>query len=256
MSPRPMTKVMFMSRARSSARCRAAAARLLLPVLAVCAWTAILPSTCPFSVVPVMAEDGTWSAQEVAGTVLVRGAGQTAAGWQPVSVAMALNAESEIATGPDGIALLSNGDDRIRMSPNSRLTLPAVGSDLLTVIRMRLGRVLFDVAPRSEGRFEVEAPYLAVLVKGTHFVVDANYIENSVSVVEGDVQTRRTEGETDENVDVGGGETAGIAGPNGTLTVSQTGSSGGGDAEQSNGGPEEKLKVTVAAPGEPEPEEP
>lgn len=220
--------------------------------LAFVAWTSsvLIPSRADAA----DAAAGTWSAEEVAGTVLVRAAGQATGGWQPLSIAAPIEAESEVKTGADGSALLANGGDRIRLAPNSRITLPAVTSDLLTLIRQHIGRVLFDVAPRSEGRFEVEAPYLAVLVKGTHFVVDANYIENSVSVLQGDVQTRRTRGGTDGGIDVGGGESANIAGPNGTLMVSQTGPAESGDWEESNGGPEEKFKTVVARPPEPEPE--
>lgn len=226
--------------------------RVLLLALAVVAWagSTLIPAR------PAGADEatGAWSAEEVAGTVLVRAAGQATGSWQQLSIATPIDAESEVKTGSDGRALLANGGDRIRLAPNSRITLPAVTSDLLTLIRQHIGRVLFDVAPRSEGRFEVEAPYLAVLVKGTDFIVDANYIENSVSVLQGDVQTRRTRGGTDDGVDVGGGESANIAGPNGTLTVSQTGPTESGDWEQSNGGPEEKLKSVIAQPEEPEPE--
>lgn len=220
--------------------------------IAILAW--VVAASLPTGVAAADAVAGTWSAEEVAGTVQVRAAGQATGGWQPLLIETRLDADSEVATGPDGTALLGNGADRIRLAPNTRVTLPAATSDLLTVIRQHIGRVLFDVAPRTDGRFEVEAPYLAVLVKGTNFVVNANYIENSVSVVEGDVQTRRTKGKADDGVDVGGGETAGIAGPNGTLTVSESGPSESGDLEESNGGPEEKPKVRVAQPEEPEPE--
>lgn len=222
--------------------------KVLLLAIAIVAWTgsALSPSR-------VAAADA-WSAEEVAGTVLVRAAGEETDNWQHLVIATPIAAGSDVATGMDGSALLANGGDRIRLAPNSRITLPAASSDLLTLIRQQIGRVLFEVAPRSEGRFEVEAPYLAVLVKGTEFIVDANYIENSVSVVQGDVHTRRTRGRSDDGIDVGGGETADIAGPNGTLTVSETGPTGNGDFEASNGGPEEKLKVRVAQPQEPEPE--
>lgn len=227
--------------------------KILLSALALLAWTgsALMPSKA----VAADAAAGAWSAEEVAGTVLVRTAGQATANWQPLTTATPIDAESEVATGADGRALLANGSDRIRLAPNSHITLPAVSADFLTLIRQHIGRVLFDVAPRTEGRFEVEAPYLAVLVKGTDFIVDANYIENSVTVLQGDVQTRRSRGaDTDQGTDVGGGESANIAGPNGTLTVSQTGPSESGDLEESNGGPEEKQTLGVAPPGEPEPE--
>lgn len=250
MSQRPSSSVPFcdcLTHHRGAAQAAELNLLLLLLVMAVLAMTLSTQAAA-------QSAGDTWSAQEVAGTVLVRTTGQAAAAWQPLAISIPIQAESEVATGSDGVALLANGADRIRLTPNSSITLPAPSSDLLTLIRQRFGRVLFDVAPRSDGRFEVEAPYLAVLVKGTHFIVDANYIENKVSVVEGDVETRRTRGNRNEGVDVGGGESADIAGPNGTLTISQTGVSEAGDAEESNGGPEEKPKVRVAPAGEPEPE--
>lgn len=254
MSHRPSTTVISTLLLRQRARRRAAGvgSRHLLLAIAAFVWAA----SVPFRPMAAAAEaaPGVWSAEEVAGTVSVRSAGQTTGSWQPLAAATPIDAESEVRTGSDGTALLANGADRIRMAPNSRITLPDTGSGLLTLIRQHIGRVLFEVAPRTEGRFEVEAPYLAVLVKGTHFVVNANYIENSVSVVQGDVHTRRARGNTDDGADVGGGQSVDIAGPNGTLTVSQTGSSDSGDLEASNGGPEEKVKVRVAQPGEPEPE--
>src|SRR5262245_58704821 len=125
---------------------------------------------------------GPWLAEVVDGTVRIRVAGQTA-GWQPLSDEAALDPNSAISTGKDGVAVLSNGVDRIRLSPNSHVVLPTAPTEeagLLTLIRQRLGRVFFDVGDRPDRSFEVEGPFLVVLVKGTKFTVQANFISNSV----------------------------------------------------------------------------
>jgi hypothetical protein len=213
---------------------------------------------------------GPWLAEYVRGTVRVRTSGQAAA-WQTLADETVLAADSEIRTGADGIAVLANGVDRIRLSPNSHVVLPAPIEEvgLLTLIRQKLGRVFFDVGARPERRFEVDAPFLVVLVKGTQFTVHANYVGNSVEVDEGTVEVRtRDEGDgqgtlvtagqtgsiraggdaidvapSDGNADTnsgssnrnkGGGESRSEGAPDGRASGSG-GPSGGGDGE-GNGG--------------------
>src|SRR5215470_10011307 len=67
---------------------------------------------------------GAWLAEEVRGTVLIRAAGEAASSWQPLQAAAPIAGQSEIATGSDGLAVLDNGVDQIRLAPNSRLVLP------------------------------------------------------------------------------------------------------------------------------------
>ena len=138
---------------------------------------------------------GAWLAEEVRGTVLVRAAGEAAASWQPLQAATPIAGQSEIATGSDGVAVLDNGVDQIRLTPNSRLVLPAdQDAGLMTVIRQSLGKIFFDIGPRPDRSFEVDAPYLVVLVKGTKFTVSANYLGDSVAVTEGTVEVRAAAG--------------------------------------------------------------
>src|SRR5262245_23682844 len=67
---------------------------------------------------------GAWLAEDVRGTVLVRAGGEAPTSWQPLRAATPIAGQSEIATGSDGIAILHNGVDQIRLTPNSRLVLP------------------------------------------------------------------------------------------------------------------------------------
>jgi len=180
---------------------------------------------------------GAWLAEEVRGTVLVRAAGEGAAAWQRLQTASPIAGRSEIATGSDGTAVLDNGVDHIRLSPNSRLVLPATqdqGQGLLTIIEQSLGRIFFDVGHRPERSFEVDSPYLVVLVKGTHFVVNATYLGDSVTVTDGTVEVRRGGGNASSGTLIAAGQTASIRAGGSSVTV---GSSPGGPTEGGGSAP-------------------
>jgi ferric-dicitrate binding protein FerR (iron transport regulator) len=193
---------------------------------------------------------GPWLAEYVRGTVRVRASGQAAA-WQTLADEAVLAADSEVRTGADGIAVLANGVDRIRLSPNSHVVLPAPIEEagLLTLIRQKLGRVFFDVGARPERRFEVDAPFLVVLVKGTQFTVHANYVGNSVEVDEGTVEVRtRDEGDGQGSL-VTAGETGSIrAGGNAINVAPSEGNadSNSGSTNRNKGGGESRSE---GAPG-------
>ena len=112
----------------------------------------------------------------------VRAAGEVPPCWRLPVAATPIAGQSEIATGSDGVAVLDNGVDHIRLTPNSR-PRPAggQGEGLMTVVRQSLGKIFFDIGPRPDRSFEVDAPYLVVLVKGTQFTVSANYLGATAS---------------------------------------------------------------------------
>lgn len=155
---------------------------------------------------------GAWLAEEVRGTVLVRAAGESTGSWQPLQAATPIVGQSEIATGSDGVAVLDNGADQIRLAPNSRLVLPPDEDEgLLTIIQQSLGKIFFEVGPRPDRSFEVDAPYVVVLVKGTQFTVTANYMRNSVEVSEGAVEVRTAAGGDAAGTLISAGQSASVA---------------------------------------------
>ena len=180
---------------------------------------------------PIAAADptvGAWLAEEVRGTVLVRAAGEAATGWQPLQAATPIAGQSEIATGSDGVAVLDNGVDHIRLTPNSRLVLPAEeDAGLMTIIRQSLGKIFFDIGPRPNRSFEVDAPYLVVLVKGTHFAVNSNYLGDSVAVTEGTVEVRAAAGGNGASTLIGAGQTASVGAGGSSISVGSSGPSSG-----------------------------
>ncbi len=198
---------------------------------------------------------GAWLAEEVRGTVLVRAAGEAASSWQPLQPAAPIAGQSEIATGSDGVAVLDNGVDQMRLAPNSRLMLPPDENEgLLTVIRQSLGKIFFAVGPRPNRNFEVDAPYLVVLVKGTQFTVTANYLGNSVAVTDGTVEVRTTGGGDATGTLITAGRTANVVAGGDSIRVESSETSDGDGSGPGKGGSEPRsspLQVRNAKPNPP-----
>jgi hypothetical protein len=130
--------------------------------------------------------DGVWRVAKSSGEVWVmRGDTQL----------VALNSESvlspgdNIRTGRNGRAMLARGKERILISPNSAIGIPAAGqSDLPTTIIQQAGSILLEVEKKNVQHFEVETPYLAAVVKGTTFRVTVSKTSAQVDVLDGRVQ--------------------------------------------------------------------
>jgi hypothetical protein len=179
---------------------------------------------------------GAWLAEEVRGTVSVRTAGEAATRWQPLQPATPIAGQSEIATGSDGIAVLNNGVDHIRLAPNSRLVLPPDQSPgLMTVIRQSLGKIFFEVGHRPDRSFEVDAPYLVVLVKGTQFTVTTNYLGDKVAVTEGTVEVRTATDGGGSGTLITAGQTASVGASGGSIGVESSGKTDGDLSGQGTG---------------------
>jgi hypothetical protein len=132
------------------------------------------------------AEGGVWSVSRSSGEVWL-----TAAGASPASLTQqdTLNPGDTIRTGPNGRVLLTRGEESILISPNSVVGLPTEQKDgLSTTILQRAGSILLDVEKRNVKHFEVETPYLAAVVKGTHFQVTVNAANTRVEVQRGQVE--------------------------------------------------------------------
>src|ERR1700761_1607274 len=132
------------------------------------------------------AEGGVWSVSKSSGEVWI-----TATGAAPASLTpqVTLNAGDTVRTGPNGRVLLMRGEETILISPNSVIGLPTESKDgLATTILQQAGSILLDVEKRNVKHFEVETPYLAAVVKGTHFSVTVNATNTRVDVQRGQVE--------------------------------------------------------------------
>lgn len=131
------------------------------------------------------ADGGIWHVAKRSGRVWA-----TRGGVQLVSLGedTALAAGDEIRTGNNGRVLLTRGQERILISPNSSIGLPQASTDgYPTTITQRAGSILLEVEKKNVRHFEVETPYLAAVVKGTHFRVSVNKVGGRVDVLRGQV---------------------------------------------------------------------
>src|SRR5262245_15599513 len=147
-------------------RQRLAALRLLASAMVI-SWSIALLQSMPAEAQDTAAVLGPWQATETLGTVEVRPATAATDGWESLDPQETLTTASEVRTGDDGQVTLANGSDMIRLAPNSMVVLPVPQENgLLTLITQKLGSLFVDVGKRPNRRFEVDAPYLVVLVKG------------------------------------------------------------------------------------------
>ena len=120
-----------------------------------------------------------------------------------------------LATSASGRALLRRGAETMVVGPNTIMQVPKGSSRLFTTMVEATGVVEFDVEKRNVKHFAVKTPYLAAVVKGTHFAVRAGANGDSVSVARGIVEVESLA--TGETVDVLAGQRVEIS-PDG-LTV-------------------------------------
>lgn len=94
-----------------------------------------------------------------------------------------------IATGADGRALLTRGNDYVVVAPSSRLELPAEETTSgFTRLVQQLGTLFYKVQHTGVPHFAVETPMLAAVVKGTSFTVIVGEDRSAVQVTEGVVE--------------------------------------------------------------------
>ena len=97
--------------------------------------------------------------------------------------------DTPIKTGADGALVLGHGNDRVTVSANSAFSIPRDADPATSPsILQTLGTLLFKVEHTPGRRFEIQAPYLAAVVKGTVFTVTVSETGNSVHVAEGAVE--------------------------------------------------------------------
>jgi hypothetical protein len=119
-----------------------------------------------------------------------------------------------ITTGKSGRVLLVRGDQSMTIGPSSVVGVPddTKGSAFTTILQ-KAGVVEFNVDKRKVKHFAVETPYLAAVVKGTHFVVGAYGTSGVVKVARGRVEV--TDLRTGQHVDVVPGQQATVTNGNG-----------------------------------------
>lgn len=143
---------------------------------------------------PALAKEGsaTWVVAQKSGDVRV-----IHNGLQPASVQVraALSPGDVIATGADGRAMLTRGDDYVVVAPGSRLLLPKAEEKRgFTRLIQQVGTMLYKVKHTGVPHFAVQTPMLAAVVKGTSFSVVVDKDRAAVQVTEGVVEVSSLSG--------------------------------------------------------------
>ena len=154
-----------------------------------CCFSFLLLMSAAFCAVSsAVAQDAAWSVGKASGDVWV-----TKPGVQPASLSgePTLQPGDTIRTGQTGRVLLLRGKESILISPNSVIGIPTTNvNGMSTTIIEHAGSILLEVEKRNVKHFEVDTPYLAAVVKGTHFRVSADEDQSNVNVLRGQVEVQ------------------------------------------------------------------
>ena len=189
-----------------------------------------------------------WSVVVANNAFVDHGKGDTA-----VAVVMGSNVVpgDRLTTGAGGALVLTRGEDLVTMAENSQIEIVNPQPTSTTMIEQPYGHVEYHVTKEKVPHFQVDAPLLATVVKGTTFSVDASESKSSVTVSEGRVEAKNRRSGTsasvgagqrgsvetsDRGVDVGAapGKDPSEA-PAGSNASSSSGSTNGGKGNSGNG---------------------
>jgi hypothetical protein len=118
---------------------------------------------------------------------------------------MVLKSGSVLVAAKTGHALPVHGSDQMIVSLNSMVAVPQDRGRITTVMES-FGEIEFDVSHQAKPHFVVKTPFLAAVVKGTHFKVRVLRRGGSVTVTRGRVEV--SDLVSGEHVDVLPGQTA------------------------------------------------
>jgi hypothetical protein len=152
---------------------------------------------------PAMSRDvsAIWLVSQESGDVRV-----LRSGTQPASLQVhgQLVPGDVVATGSNGRAMLTRGDDYVVVAPNSRLLLPRDEQQSgFTRLVQQLGTMLYKVHHTGIPHFSVQTPMLAAVVKGTSFTVIVEQDRAAVQVTDGIVEVTSAAGQARRLVERG-----------------------------------------------------
>jgi FecR protein len=142
----------------------------------------------------------------------------------PVSTGASIVQGDRLTTKAGGALVLSRGEDLVTMAENSEIVITNPQPLHATLIEQPAGQVQYHVTKGPAPHFEVDAPLLATVVKGTTFSVTAGKTQSSVSVLEGRVVARNLRSGTSSSV--GAGETGAVSASRGGVSVGASLSTG------------------------------
>ena len=146
---------------------------------------ALLCSLMLFSATAAALADG-WVVAATSGSSLIYLPGNTSV---KAAVGTVIPAGSTIATGKNARVKIVKGMDAVLIRPGSVIAIASqVSAGMTATLLERRGDIELDIEKRQDPHFSVETPFLAVVVKGTHFTVRTTNRGSQVSVSRGIVR--------------------------------------------------------------------
>lgn len=155
---------------------------------------------------PALAEDAPaqWTATKLRGTVQQMVDQQ----WSPVALGDVIPNERQVRTLSDGHAEFQRGAETVGLGTNTRIAINDDPDKHFTTVQQDFGSLEVEANVERAPHFEVDTPFLAAVVKGTHFIVTASDRGGSVTVTRGLVAVKSTA--TRQHTDVAVGQIASI----------------------------------------------
>lgn len=137
-----------------------------------------------FSVTTALADD--WLVTKLRGTVLQLVDND----WQPLGRGDVVSDDRVLRTLRNGRAELQRGREVISLGPDTQIQIHDKDGKQFTTVQEYFGTVEVDAEARNVQHFAVQTPFLAAVVKGTHFIVTSDKRGSSVEVARGHVEVK------------------------------------------------------------------
>jgi hypothetical protein len=173
-----------------------------------------------------------WSVVVASNAVVDHGKGDAPS---PVVMGATIETGDRLTTGDGGALVLSRGEDLVTMAENSQIEIVDPQPSTTTLIDQPYGHVDYHVTKEKVPHFQVDAPLLATVVKGTTFSVDAGKGLSSVTVSEGRVVAKNRR--TGASKSVGAGERGAVESGGRGVDVNSAPSGGAAAAPANGSGP-------------------
>jgi hypothetical protein len=150
-----------------------------------------------FVTAPAVAAD--WVVLRLRGNVEVMVEGN----WVALKRGDVVGNEQMVRTLADGHAELQRDKEVVALGSNTEIRIRQDAETGYTTVLQDFGRVEVDAEAKRVKHFEVQTPYLAAVVKGTHFIVSSDRDGASVSVDRGAVSVQSVASERITTIKVG-----------------------------------------------------
>lgn len=110
--------------------------------------------------------------------------------WEPLQRGDVVSDERVLRTLRNGRAELQRGKEVVSLGPDTQVQIHDKDGKQFTTVQEYFGTVEVDAEARNVQHFAVQTPFLAAVVKGTHFTVTTSETGSEVEVQRGHVEVR------------------------------------------------------------------